>query len=173
MSIIFLTGMPASGKTYRAAQLSEVYKIPYADLDEQIELQAGKTISEIFETEGEQAFREMERDVLIRLIKQSDKPVIIACGGGTPVYADNMETMKSNGCVVYLRANIELLASRLKKEFIGKRPLLSGSDDLDDKLTAMLKVRKNIYEQAHYVIDAETDSITNFEQIIRSCIDPH
>ena len=171
MSIIFLIGMPACGKTYRAKQLSAYYKIPYLDLDIEIETQSGKTIDTIFKEQGEEQFRHLEHQTLKNIIANNDSNLILACGGGTPIYHNNMNLMKDAGCVVYLNADIDILTARIQDD-ASFRPLLQ-SNDLKSKLTALFEARKHIYEQADYYISAIEESARNFEQIIHSCTNRH
>ncbi|MBS1771986.1 MAG: shikimate kinase [Bacteroidetes bacterium] len=171
MKIIFLIGMPFAGKSYWARKLSQHYNIPIADTDKIIESESGKSIAKIFETEGENAFRKMEQNTLDKLIAEHNEGLIVACGGGTPVFFDNMAKMKNAGCVIYLEANIITLTSRFESaEEKNNRPLLASLTDVEEGLLDLLDDRKNIYEQADYVLSVEGLSITNFDKIISECI---
>ncbi len=168
MSMLFLIGMPASGKSYMAAKLSASYNIPYLDTDVLVEQEANTTIATLFAQKGENVFRELERQILKKVIEAHTSNIIIACGGGTPVYADNMQLMKTAGCVVYLDTSIDVLVSRINHDFV-ERPLLKGGG-IREKLEAILKRRKNIYELAHYIVPADNISVANFDEIVNTCI---
>lgn len=171
MKLIFLIGMPLSGKTYWAGKLSEAYRIPFADTDTLIRNLKGKTVAQIFETEGERVFRQLEHEVLKELVDTTRGPLIIACGGGMPVFYDNIHIMKKAGCTIYLKTNVVTLVQRLESiEEQNNRPLLAGIIDLEEELETLMEERKNIYEQADYTIDAANVSVSSFEQIIQSCI---
>jgi shikimate kinase len=171
MSMLFLIGMPASGKTYWGRKIAEHYQLPFADLDEYIEQQAGMTISKLFEQHGEAHFRERERKVLQYLI-QENKARIIACGGGTPLFFDNLQIMKAAGCIAYLSAEIQTLQKHINNDKV-ERPLLKGSVDMEQKLRDMQEERMNVYIQADYFLETEQLSITNFANIINTCINQH
>lgn len=169
MSRIFLVGMPGVGKTYWGRQLASKHGYAFADLDEEIQRAEGRTIQEIFGTEGEAYFRKLETACLEQLCLQDS--VVIASGGGTPVYDNNLELMKQNGCVVYLEADIDTLADRVRKEE-NTRPLLNG-ENVRQQLEQLYHTRRIYYEQAHYTVQADETIIANFEQIIALCTDRH
>jgi shikimate kinase len=85
-----------------------------------------------------------------------------------------MAIMKNAGCVIYLKADIELLTQRFENiEDRNSRPLLADVLEIEDELEYILKERKNIYESADYKIDVGTASVSTFEEIIKSCIKNH
>ena len=117
---LYLIGFMASGKTTLGRALA--LRLPgyeFVDLDEAIECIAKKSIPDIFASEGEAVFRELEA----RAPRQYSVPgSIIACGGGTPCYAANMDYMLANGRVVWLVADDEVTRRRLRLAR-GLRPL--------------------------------------------------
>ena len=124
------------------------------DTDRLIEKKQGKSIREIFEQDGEEAFRQMETQTLQEL-KETAKNQVISVGGGTPVREENRTLMKEIGKVVYLRAKAETLYERLKKDT--NRPLLQGGDeDLKTKIQGLLEKRSSAYEEAaDLIIDVD------------------
>lgn len=168
--ILFLIGMPGAGKTYWGKKLALEYGFQHTDLDESIEEQTGKTIAQIFSADGEGAFRNTEATTLRNLAQSVKGDTIISCGGGTPVFHDNLAYMKAHGCVVYLQASISYLANRLNNANT-KRPLLEGA--IEERLEQLYEKRKNIYEQAHHIVDAETLTVGNFAEIIAKCKHQH
>jgi hypothetical protein len=85
-----------------------------------------------------------------------------------------MALIKTTGCVIYLKADIECLTQRYQQiEERNERPLLADVLDIEDQLERILKDRKNIYEKADYVLDVCTATLSKFEEIIKSCIKHH
>jgi shikimate kinase len=120
----------------------------FIDLDDIIEQQEGKTITEIFEQNGEDYFRQVESDTLKTFSKRSN--CIIACGGGTPCFNKNMEWMNENGTTVYLSATAHDILKRVVNEQKEKRPLIKNfsPQDLKDFIENKLKEREPFYTQA-------------------------
>lgn len=168
--IIFLIGMPGAGKTYWGKKLASEYGLHHIDIDESIAQETAKTISQIFKEDGEDVFREIEATVLRGITASVKNNTIISCGGGTPVYHDNLAYMKANGCTIYMRASINSIAERLKQTHAA-RPLLG--DQVLERLIQLYEKRKNIYEQAHQIVDAETLTVGNFAEIIAQCKHQH
>jgi len=161
--------MPGAGKTYYAKLLSEQYGHDYIDLDEYIEHKEGRTIAEVFKTDGEQYFRQVETECLNTVINEAeDKTVFVACGGGTPVYNNNMSLMKEHGCVIYLDVDTGLLAERIKGS-VDTRPLFAAAGNKDEVLNNLHQQRKVWYEQAHYTLKTSEITLNNFNNIITLC----
>ena len=142
---IFLIGFMGSGKSYLGRRLAGAMERPFIDLDEQIETGVGKSITEIFSDEGEQAFRKLEAEYLRKC--KTIPPAIIACGGGTPVYNDNMDWMNRTGMTIFLDVSLDILVARLRPE-TAHRPLLAQQKDLRQFLKNKLEERRPIYEKA-------------------------
>ncbi len=120
-----------SGKSTIGNTLAVKLKLPFIDLDQQLEKQENMSIQQLFQTRGELYFRKAERKALAHLIDLSS-PAVIALGGGTPCYFDNMERLiQSKHYSVYLKAAIPTLAKHLKKEK-ESRPLISHIDNDQD-----------------------------------------
>ncbi len=167
MSFVFLIGMPASGKSYWGKLLSERYGLPLYDTDILVENAEQKTISEIFKEKGEAYFRAKETEVLEQLIATGAKPCIVACGGGTPLFNDNLTRMKKAGCVIYLETKIDTLYSRLK-DMIPARPLLQELSEV--RLQQLYADRVAVYSKADHILQTENISLTIFDKIIEQCI---
>lgn len=153
MTTIFLIGYMGSGKTTLGRALARRLNIPFIDLDDYIEQWQGLSISEIFSRHGEQHFRDLEREALERVADKGD--AIIACGGGTPCFGDNMERLNASGLTVYLRAPHSSLLRRLS-EGKAKRPLIVNLDDdrLSDFIATQLALRDPYYSRAHLSFDS-------------------
>jgi shikimate kinase len=163
---IFLIGFMGSGKTHWGRQLSLKLDIPFFDLDEQVTSHEGKAINEIFADEGEEYFRLSEKDTL-HIITESHDSFVMACGGGTPCYFNNIEYMNRAGTTVWINTAIETLHQRLIKEK-DKRPLIKELDD--DQLRSFIgkkySDRRIYYEQADVVVDDEPVQLDKLIELI-------
>ena len=110
---LYLIGFMASGKSTFGKCLAKQNAQRFIDLDEQIEQRIGMSISAFFEKKGEAAFRKIESDVLKETVDLED--CIIATGGGTPCFSDNLAWMKKNGTTLWLNIPLEILVKRLIK----------------------------------------------------------
>lgn len=165
MKRIFLIGYMGSGKTTLGKAYARAMQLPFIDLDWYIEERFHKTVRELFEERGEDAFREIERNMLHEVAEFED--VVIACGGGTPCFFDNMEYMNGKGDTVFLNASPDVLFRRLKVAK-SKRPLLKDKSDeeLMEVIRQALQMRLPFYSQAKYNFNAE--SLEDKEQICGS-----
>jgi len=145
---IFLVGMPGSGKSTVGRLLAEKLGLDFYDLDTEIEKTHGRAIAEIFSEGGEDLFRKIEAETLIKTIANKSSGVI-AAGGGTPCFYDGMKVMNESGVTVYLETPIDLLISRTKRK--QHRPLLS--EDHAEKLKLLLSTRQNCYLQANHIVN--------------------
>ncbi len=157
-----------SGKSYWGRQLAFHFHYPFLDLDKGIEIAEKKTITEIFEQEGEGHFREKERQTLHQLNKDYSK-FVMSCGGGTPCFFDNMDWMTAAGVVVWLRPPMEVLAQRLVtgKE---KRPLIKNArseSEIVDILSRLMESRLAFYNQSHLIVEEPYPTIETFENLLR------
>ena len=153
MKTTFLIGYMGSGKTTLGHAVSARTGVRFIDLDDYIESREGCSIREIFATRGEQAFRDIERQALAEVSGLSD--TLVACGGGTPCFGDNMDIMNSRGLTVYLDAPHPSLLSRLK-EGRAKRPLIASltDDELDRFIREQLGRRLPYYTRAGLSFDS-------------------
>jgi shikimate kinase len=163
---IFLIGMPGSGKSYWMAQLAQRLDYDAVDMDQFITEQSHKTIPELFAI-SEEHFREEERRALQSIIEQYKDKVVIATGGGSPVYKNNLQLMKDAGCVLYLETSMEALLSNIALQGVTRPMLVNGTRaELADKLSELYRQRKEIYEQAHAIIHADTATLVTFADAI-------
>ena len=159
---IFLIGFMGSGKTHWGRLLSQKLSLPFFDLDEQIANAEGKTINEIFAEDGEEYFRQKEKEIL-HIITESHSTFVMSCGGGAPCYFNNIEYMNQSGTTVWINATIDTLFRRLLKEK-EQRPLLRSLSD--DQLKSFIKKkfsdRKIYYEQADMIVEDEQITLDHF-----------
>ena len=152
---IFLIGFMGSGKTHWGRLLGEKLNLPFFDLDEQVVSHEDKSIAEIFAEYGEEYFRELEKNTL-HLLTESHDSFILASGGGTPCYFNNIEYMKDTGTVVWINTDTDELHKRLLNEK-DKRPLIKDLSD-DQLRRFILKKyadRRIYYQQADITVDEQ------------------
>lgn len=144
-----------SGKTYWGRLLSQKLNIPFFDLDEQIVSHEGQAINEIFSHKGEEYFRLLEKDTL-HIITESHDSFVMACGGGTPCYFNNIEYLNQSGTTVWLNTPVDILFQRLTKEK-EHRPLIKAfsEEQLKSYIIKKFSDRKIYYEQADVNVDED------------------
>jgi shikimate kinase len=163
--IIYLVGMMGSGKTFIGKKLAERLNYHFADLDNIIESECGKSIHNIFNAEGESFFRQTEKKILQNLKTLN---TVVSTGGGTACSLDNMDFMKKNGLTIFLNPSLEIIFDRLKNDKL-QRPLISNLDEAEIylKICNLYDLRKKHYQKAHLEIISENteiilDTILNF-----------
>lgn len=145
---IILIGFMGTGKSSVASQLAQQLQIPKVDVDAEIVNYAGREISEIFTQDGEEAFRAIESETLLRIL-QSPEAAVVATGGGAVLKQLNREHMLNYGLVVQLSASPEIIISRVQHDT--SRPLLQG--DIKQRVHQLMKDRAGVYDFAHVTID--------------------
>ena len=145
MKNIILTGYMGSGKTTIGKKLAKLTGYTFMDTDELIEQQQGRTISEIFAADGEEAFREMETKLLEQMLEEKKERLVISTGGGMPLREENKTLLVGLGVVFYLKLEPETVYNRIKDDT--KRPLLQCDNPLA-RIKEMLAVRGPVYESA-------------------------
>lgn len=153
---IFLTGYMGSGKSTIGRKVAALLGIHFVDLDKYIEERNFKTVPEIFAQEGEQAFRQKERQALAEVMEFEN--VVVGTGGGAPCFFDNMQLMNNSGITIYLAPHNETLANRLMKSKT-ERPLIKGKsrEELLDFIASALEKRSPYYEQSKIIIRGVED----------------
>lgn len=144
----FIVGYMASGKTTLGKEVAREKGIPFLDLDVLVEERAGCCISDIFSNKGEEYFRELERIVLHDFCEQMED-FVMATGGGTPCFFDNMDYMNEVGHTLFLNTSFPVLLGRLKSQR-SARPLLAGlpDEELEDFVKNHLESRLPFYSKA-------------------------
>ncbi len=148
-------GFMGSGKSTLGRSLATAWQWHFIDLDKHIEANWEKPIPQIFDEEGENSFREKEREALVGILENANE-LVLAVGGGTPCFFDNIDLMLDHGHCVYLRLSIEELAVRLKRSF-NPRPLLKGKtdDELKDYIRREIRRREPFYSRADHVVESD------------------
>lgn len=159
MKRIFLIGYMGSGKSAMGRMLAKHLDLDFIDLDAYIENKYRLSIAQIFELEGEKAFREKEKYCLEEVAEFEN--VVIATGGGAPCFYNNMELMNAKGKTIYLKLTAEHLSKRLAGSKPGLRPILQNKtgDELFRFIQEKLAEREKYYEQAHYIIEGSDKEI--------------
>ena len=156
---IFLVGLPGSGKSTAGRQLSRLMQVEFLDLDHEIEHLMRMPISEVFQKYGEDYFRELERDTLDKIIHEHSR-FVLATGGGTPCFHQNMERMNQAGITVFLDIPSKEIIGRMSKRGIASRPLFRSldPDNMVAEFDKKFSHRIPFYQQAK--IDISGDSVT-------------
>ena len=144
----------ASGKSTIAKKLAKELQMAFIDLDDYIVKKENLSIIEIFKTKGEIYFRKKENIYLEELMQNNEK-FILALGGGTPCYGNNMEIINRNGISFYLKSSLQFINDRLTKTKNKKtRPLIANldSDKLKEFIAKHLFERASFYDEARHTI---------------------
>lgn len=167
---IFLIGYMGSGKTFWGNKLGESLGLSFWDLDNVIESAENSSISKIFSKHGEDVFRIMESHYLGETIA-NNQSMILACGGGTPCFNENMSLMLQSGMVIYLRVSLRVLTKRLLNEH-AHRPLIADQSKglIESYIAHALPAREAFYEKAHLLIDADNIDIDTFVKKINAYV---
>ena len=156
-----------SGKSHWGKLWAAEYKLGFIDMDEEIEIAERKSVSEIFASKGEPYFRSVEA-AMLRTYK-TEGSSIIACGGGTPCFHDNMKWMNEHGLTIYLSATPEEILRRLMKtQQQNQRPLISklNQAELLFFIEKKMKEREPFYNQANIILDSMDITEHTFEEKI-------
>ena len=154
---IVLIGFMGAGKSTISEFLKTVFAMDVIEMDQIIAERQGMTISDIFETYGEDYFRDLETNLLIEM--QSKKNMVISCGGGVPMRERNVAEMKKNGRVVLLTAKPETILNSVKDNH--DRPLLEGNKTVS-YITDLMEKRREKYQAAADIV-IETDGKSELE----------
>jgi shikimate kinase len=145
--IVYLVGMPGSGKSTVGKELAGRYGVPFVDLDVEIERANGASVSQIFAQRGEAAFRALEAQALVDA--SIHDPAVVSCGGGVVLEPANRITLRNTGICVFL--DVPLAELRRRVEPALDRPLIRAEGDLE----RLLESREALYREfAAHVVDA-------------------
>jgi shikimate kinase len=145
--IVYLVGMPGSGKSTVGPELARRLGVPFVELDAEIERASGRTVREIFGEEGEARFRELEAEALTAAAMRD--PSVVSCGGGVVLEPANRVTLRATGEVVFLSVPLDTLRARVHPA--AERPLIHTKGDLE----RLFSEREPLYREfAAHVVDA-------------------
>lgn len=163
---IYLVGFMGSGKSTVSKELANRLNWELVDTDDYIEEKQGRAIKDIFATEGEEAFRDMETEVLRELTLTENK--IISCGGGIVLRKQNVDLMRLGGKIVLLNATPETIYERVKNGT--NRPILNGNMNVE-YIAKLMSKRSAAYEYAaDVVVDTDGKDVEGIvEEIVKEC----
>lgn len=163
----YLTGLAGAGKTYYGKLWAKEFDFDFYDLDELIENKTKSSIKKIFSEKGEEFFRDLEEEVLKNT--GSIQNAIIACGGGTPCFHNNMQWMNDNGTTIWLKQDINTISRNLVNSTV-VRPLLQNKTGAEagNILQNLLKTRKDFYSRAKFTIDLSREHSHTIQNIFTS-----
>ncbi|MCK9401422.1 MAG: shikimate kinase [Bacteroidales bacterium] len=152
--LIFIIGYMGAGKTTLGKHLAERLNYRFYDMDEMFEISTGHSIGSFFEKFGEAAFRQKEREILYNHL--DDRQTVIATGGGTACYADNMALMNQKGITVYVDTGFDTIMKRLAGK-IHNRPMLKNipHEQLPSFIRDHMNTRHEFYSKAAIKVDGE------------------
>jgi shikimate kinase len=144
---IYLTGFMGCGKTTIGRRLARKLDVEFVDLDEEVERRAGMTVRQIFEAQGEPAFRQMEAEALRGTLALPD--VVVAMGGGTMAFEANAALVGANGLSIWINPAFATIASRIGGRGKSDRPLFKD----DAQALALYRERLPAYRRADLTVD--------------------
>lgn len=158
--LYFLIGFPGSGKSTMGKRWARKKELAFVDLDAYIEEVGGMTIPQIFEQVGEAGFREQEKESLAQLIETITQPTLVACGGGTPCFYDNLQRMKQAGTTIFLHTPLDFLLQRLSHSQTS-RPLFAAltAEERAVKIMQLYEKRLPCYLQADKIVYRSLDEL--------------
>jgi shikimate kinase len=142
--------------------------LPFVDSDAEIETASGMTISQFFETHGEDEFRKGERRVIARLL--NGPPCVLSTGGGAFMDAETRALILEKAISVWIKADIEVLVKRAARK--DDRPLLQGGD-VRERLQSLLAVREPIYAEASLTVESDERPIDDMVERVLNAIDTY
>jgi shikimate kinase len=160
----------ASGKSVVAKRLAQLLNLRFVDTDKWIEARSCKTIPEIFSEDGEDVFREKEKECLEFLMDQED--IVIATGGGMPCFNKSVDLMIELGETVYLEAGVQTLISRLWDGKSG-RPIVNNfhtKEDLHSFISKHLSEREGYYKKCKHIVRVDGKSVETIAKEIKSIL---
>ncbi len=166
---IVMVGLMGCGKSAIGKRLAAALSVPFVDADEEIERAAGKTITEIFDDQGEPFFRERERKVISRLLQSGTQ--VLATGGGAFMNEETRESIRKSGVSVWLKADLPVLLRRVAKR--DTRPLLRRGDP-EVVMRQLIETRYPVYAQADVTVESRdvphevivTDIIRSLQRLL-------
>ncbi len=155
-----------SGKSTFGKKLAKTMHLPFIDLDKEIEKKAKCSVSDIFKYLGEDTFRKMESETLKSF--EQEQSYVMATGGGTPCYFDNLEYIHSQGISIYIELDSKSIYNRLSNAK-NIRPTIKGKkeDELMKFIEETFDKRKHIYEQANFKVNGLNVDVKKVMELLK------
>ena len=166
---LVLIGMMGCGKSAIGKMLARKLGLDFVDADVEIELAAGRAVSDIFAEYGEEEFRRLEEKVIERILENG--PVLLALGGGAFMAEPTRKIVSKYGLSIWIKADLELLFERVGRR-PNKRPLLKNGDP-KEILENLLKVREPVYAKAELHIESKSGTKSDMRNVILNALDEH
>ena len=167
---LVLIGMRCTGKTAIGRWLAHELQMPFIDTDERVESEAGRSITEIFKTDGEDAFRDLETQAVKAAAAESG--AVISTGGGVVLRDENVRTLRENGLIIHLVASPQTIHARMQADESSEanRPALTDANDSLTEIRNLWAARRDLYTAARDVaVSTEIASIEEAaEDIMRA-----
>ena len=160
---VFLVGMPSCGKSTLGKIVSEKTNLKMIDLDEEIAKLENQSIKKIFELKGESYFREIENKILNKIINKN-KSFIMATGGGTPCFKNNIDLINKSGVSIYIYTSIDKLEKRLTDDT--KRPLIKTDFIKKEFVNKLYNKRKVYYKKSKFILSENKNQVEEIISII-------
>lgn len=166
---LYIIGMPGTGKTHFGRQLAKSLHLQFFDLDEQIEKKESALVRQIIIEKGEAYFRAIEHEVLNQLSHNNN--CVLSCGGGAPMFYNNIDLMKTTGIVIWVNTDLTLIAKRIAQN-ITRRPLFMGLNEPEilHKLHEIYAFRKKNYSKADLVTEINAQHNNSLTSVIQGVI---
>jgi shikimate kinase len=150
---LYLMGFMGSGKTTIGKLLADRLGWHFADIDEDIEANERRSITEIFDTLGEEEFRRMESEMIRKRVRAvaCGRPTVIALGGGAATHAANVELIETHGVTIWLSCAFDTVVRRIGQD--ASRPLARDPRRFEE----LFHARQEVYERADFRVEVETD----------------
>lgn len=165
---VVLVGMMGSGKSHAGSILSSLLGLAHHDSDKLIEKNEGRTISDIFEQNGEAVFRSLEHAAIVELLDRG--PCVLSTGGGCVTIPQTLAAIHDKGISVWLKADVDTLYDRLKKS--RNRPLLD-CEDPKERLSNLLAQREGLYASADIAVDSPQGGVESLVFNILKALDEY
>lgn len=160
---VILIGFSATGKSSVGSRLAQRLGWPFVDLDDALVAHFGKSLERVFAEEGEDRFREVERELLAQCCARSGQ--VLALGGGAVLSAANRELIARGNWVVRLEASPETILQRLQADGDEVRPLLATDDPLS-RIRSLKLARAPYYDMADLTLDTDSVDVADLSQQI-------